>query len=671
SVESGPATKDSGPPRRSIHAKDGLISQPHADVKTLYDIIRYGAKQFPATKHCLGQRSVVKVFEEQKQVTKTIGGITTTETKTFKFPQLTAYSWMTYRDVVEATNQIGAGLKHLGLRQKDKVTLFASTQRDWMLMAHACFSQDMTITTAYDTLGEEGLSFSLNEGEITTLFTQVDLFSMVEKVSQRVPSLKIVIYTGQAKDLEIEKKLPQIKFYSIEQVRQLGIAHPVNPVPPTPDSIACIMYTSGSTGNPKGVVLTHANVIAAVAGSAKAMDGFIKDEDVYLGYLPLAHILEFTVEHFSLFAGAKIGYGSPRTLRDVNVKDSRGDLLELAPTFMCGVPMVWETIRKGIVSKIKSLSPTTQYIFNIAYQTKRVLISLGLPTSFIDKTIFKSVKDNVGGRLKITLSGGAPLAAETQEFLNVVLCPMIQGYGMTETSVGSLSLQTPDQFGIYGTVGSPFPSVEIKLVASGSYDPNPTDPTVPPRGEIWTRGGNIMQGYYKQPETTKEALNDGWLMTGDIGEWGPEGTLKIIDRKKNLVKLAHGEYVALEKLEAQYKTSPFVLNMCIHADPLKSHIVAIILPAEPEIVKLAEEKGIKEQFSTLITHPDIVHHVVRDLESIAKQSGFKGAEILKVIRMVEDEWTPENEKLTAAQKLKRKEIVQCYKSEIDAMYSLH
>lgn len=223
--------------------------------------------------------------------------------------------------------------------------------------------------------------------------------------------------------------------------------------------------------------------------------------------------------------------------------------------------------------------------------------------------------------------------------------------------------------GVYGSVGGPHPSIEMKLVKTGGYSPNPTDPSEPPRGEIWARGANIMKGYFKQPETTSETLtSDGWLMTGDIGEWQKDGTLKIIDRKKNLVKLSHGEYVALEKLEAQYKTSSYVQNMCIHADPLESHIVAIIVPVPRDLTALAETLGVKGDLDQICSDAKVTQQIAKEMRDIAQQAGFKGAEILKALVLVPGEWTPENEMLTAAQKLKRKQIVQAYSKHIDKMY---
>jgi long-chain acyl-CoA synthetase len=262
--EHGVAQASMGPIRRNLLTKrNGLVTSPHPNVKTLYDILLHGVKRFHPSRFLFGSRSIERTVTEEKEITDRNGVKTT---KSWSFSQLGAYNWMTYNDVFQAISQIGSGLVHLGLRPNDKVTIFASTGRDWMLMAHSCFSQSITITTAYDTLGVDGLAFSINQGEVTTLFTQANLFAVIREIGAKAPSLKTVIYTGKFDEielLELTKLYPKIQFFSIEQLRQLGIAHEAPTCPPAPEDIACIMYTSGSTGNPKGVMLTHANIVAA------------------------------------------------------------------------------------------------------------------------------------------------------------------------------------------------------------------------------------------------------------------------------------------------------------------------------------------------------------------------------------------------------------------------
>ncbi|KAI8923411.1 hypothetical protein BC831DRAFT_403765 [Entophlyctis helioformis] len=668
-----------GVPRRSVLEPTSDYLQPHPNVRTLYDILKHGAETFKPSHKLFGTRELLRMVEEEKMVTKVVGGVETTEKKVWKYFELSGYSWITYKDAFATAAQIGAGLRKLGLGVQDKVTLFASTSRDWMLVAQGCYSQNMLITTAYDTLGEEGLSYSLNEGEVTTLFTQADLLPMVKKIGGLVPTLKNIIYNGKASEEAVnavKAAHPHLNLITLEDLRTLGAKNPVAPVPPSPEDLCCIMYTSGSTGTPKGVMLKHRNIVAAVASAERIYGKVFDGNDYYLAYLPLAHVLEFTVENFAMFHGFSIGYGSPRTLSDSSVRNCKGDIRELSPTLLCGVPAVWETIRKGVMSKVNELKPSKRAVFDFAFNLKWSLINMGLSGKFIDNLVFKAVQQQTGGRIKMALSGGAPMPAETQKFMTVCVCTIVQGYGMTETC-GTLAIQTPEDVGATGVVGAPFPCGPIKLVSvpDTAYTPYPTEPGVNPRGEIWATGGAIMAGYFKQPQATAEALTaDGWLMTGDIGEWLPDGSLAIIDRKKNLVKLSNGEYIAIEKLEAQYKTSPLVTNICVYADPLEAYAVGLILPVEKEIRAIAVELGLAKadgpevDYAELCANPEVNARVYAGIKANGVASGFKGAEILGAITLIADEWTPQNDMLTAAQKLKRADINKRYMPQIKTMY---
>ncbi|KAJ3414882.1 long-chain fatty acid-CoA ligase [Chytridiales sp. JEL 0842] len=666
-----PANPNEGAPRRSVLSKE-LLTNPEPSIKTLYDILERGNRLNP-NRIILGARHLVRIVEEEKLVTKVVAGVETKETKKWRFFELSKYEWYNYRETFDIVHTQGSGLRALGLKAGDKLTIFAATSRDWLMMALTCFTQNLTVTTAYDTLGEEGLTYSLNECEVTTLFTNADLLPMVHKITPKVSTLKNVIYNGEATPAVLEKlksTYPHLKVLNLEALRAMGTLQPADPVKPAPEDLACIMYTSGSTGVPKGVMLSHSNIVAGVTGGRCLLTGIITSEEYYLGYLPLAHILEFTVEFTCLYEGIAIGYGSVRTLTDASVRNCLGDIRELRPTVMAGVPAVWESIRKGVISKLRETNK--QKIFDFVFELKWLFITLGLPTGIFDAIVFNKIKAQTGGRLKIALSGGAPLPKSTQKFLTVCVCPVVSGYGLTECCA-ILSIQSPQQIEKLGVVGAPLPSGEVKLV--DVPDTTYSSRNRPrPQGEVWLRGGTVMKGYYKQPQLTAETLTeDGWLMTGDIGEWLPDGNLVIIDRKKNLVKLANGEYIALEKLESVYKTSPYVQNICVYGDSEQPYCVALVQPVEKEVVYYCKANNLfrdpeNMELSDLVAHPEVSKAVVESLKEVAKKVDLKPAEIVQAVFVAGEEWTPQNGLLTAAMKLKRKDLVKHYMPQIDKMY---
>lgn len=417
-------------------------------------------------------------------------------------------------------------------------------------------------------------------------------------------------------------------------------------------------------------MLTHANVVAGVAGGKFALASLFQPNDIILCYLPLAHILEFTVENIMIHQGLAMGYGSVRTLTDASVRHCRGDICELRPTWLGGVPAVWESIRKGVLAKVKSASPIQQRVFETCYNLKYKLMQAGLPTAPLDALVFNKIKAQTGGRLRVAFSGGAPLPAETQKFLQICLVNVFQGYGMTETC-GTISVQNPLQSGAYGIAGAPFANCEIRLVDCDSY--RSTNKPFP-QGEIWVRGASVMKGYYKQAKMTADTMSpDGqWLCTGDIGEFRLDGNLAIIDRKKNLVKLSNGEYIAIEHLESLYKTSTLVQNLCVYADSHQSYPVAVVNPIMKELEAVAAEKGLNlTEPADLCANAACRNAVLHDLQRVGKQFSLRTPELVQHVLLVPDEWTPLNGMLTAAQKLKRAYINQKYSKEIATMYATH
>ncbi|KAG2209240.1 hypothetical protein INT47_005532 [Mucor saturninus] len=653
--------KGEGGVRRSVLAEEEVVDTPAQGVHSLYDVLQYSVKR-RGDGNAMAYRNLEKMVSEDKQITKLVDGVETTQTKTWKYFQLSPYQYISYSDFSTKVHHIGSGLIHHGLSPKSKIEIFASTSKDWISVAHGAFTQNMAIVTAYETLGPEGLLHSMNEAEVEAIFTGSELLKTLISVLPQCTVKPLVIYTGDASEVDVAKVRELIgdRIFTLDEIVSAGQENPQRPTKPGRDDLCCIMYTSGSTGAPKGVILNHSNLVGAIAGVDTLLGHVIQEgEDCIMAYLPLAHVLEFLVENLCLFWGVALGYGSPRTLTDASVRNCKGDIKEFRPTIMTGVPAVWESIRKGVLSSVAKTSPAAQAIFNRAFATKSWLMERGLPTGFLDTMVFNKVKEQVGGRFRFGLCGGAPLALETQKFLSVTLNPIL--------GVGMCAIMTPENFSC-GSVGGPVPCCEIKLV--DVPDANYLSSNVKPQGEIYVRGSSVTKGYFKQEALTKEAITeDGWLRTGDVGEWNVDGTLSVIDRIKNLVKLSHGEYIALEKLESVYKTALGVQNICVYADSLCNKPVAIVMPIHSSLEKMAKELGLDahQPFKALCESPQVKKAFLDELHKQAKTAQLKPIEIVADIYLTDEEWTSENGLLTAAQKLKRNAVNKQYKEQLEQM----
>ncbi|GAA5943404.1 uncharacterized protein JCM15063_002939 [Sporobolomyces koalae] len=697
SVEVGPEPLPTETrPRRYADTRGELQRAPEPDVLVIPDLLAKSVK-LRGDQPAVGWRDVVKIHHEQKQITKTVAGKQVQESKNWQYFELSDYQYLTYRELADTVDHAANALHHLGLSRSTMFNIFAATSVHWQVIANACATRSITFATAYDSLGAEGLKHSINEPQVVGMFTNANLLSTVAQIVNETPSLKVLVYDGQDSDAkpgvidEISAK--GIRVVRWQELLELGKAHPAKEPAdkPKPDDVATIMYTSGSSGAPKGCVITHENIVSCVAGVMTVLGQLITPDARFIAYLPLAHIFELTVE-FTLLASRQflyplfrsptdltlllipMGFANVKTLTDTSCKNCVGDIRAFKPTIMTGVPAVWELIRKGIVSKVNQGGSLKSSIFYSALTakswTKRVPV-LGSVVGFMtDKVVFDQVKAATGGNLTYAVNGGAPISESTQEFLSSVLTPnFIQGFGATETC--ALSCILPPSMAQPGKVGLPCPPVEIKLrdfqdagyLAQGS----------PQQGEICIRGPAVCKGYYKRPDLTEEAFVDGWFLTGDIGRWNSDGTLSIIDRKKNLIKLAGGEYIATERLESVYKSSQLVANICVHADSNANKPMAIIVPNEQAVRKLCSDHSISSisdstEWSQICQNDQVKKIVLEEMNQAGKKQGLKPLETLQCVILANEEWTPQNGFLTAAQKLQRKVILKEYQDEIKQVY---
>lgn len=658
-----------GIPRRHPGSINGLRSRLEPDIATTYDIVKRGAAKF-GDAQCLGSRTLIKQHEEIKMLKKVVDGVEQEVPKTWIYYELSGYKFLSFKEYLERVNIIGAGLKALGLEKGEKVQIFAATSANWLGMSHGCASQSLPIVTAYDTLGQSGLTHSLVQTEAKAIFLDSQLLLQLVSPLKEATGVRYVIYnTDQPVQQEHIDKLKEayehLRIISTDELVKLGQENPIEPDPSGPEDLFGIMYTSGSTGTPKGVPLLQKNVIAAVTGVTVITQPYIGPGDCLLTFLPLAHILELVFENACIFWGGTMGYGSAKTISDRSMRNCRGDIQEFKPTVLVGVPAVWETVKKGIMDQVSKQPALTQKLFWGALALKSFLLQTGIPgTAVLDAVVFKKIKAATGGRLKICMNGGGPIAKETQHFISMALCPMIVGYGSTETSAMG-ALMDPAEWNI-NSIGTVPASVEIKLVDfpdAGYFTINE-----PEQGEIWIRGDPVAVSYFNDEAESKEAFEDGWFKTGDIGEWDKNGHLKIIDRKKNLVKTSNGEYIALEKLESVYRACPLVANICVYADQHKTKPIALIVPVEGPLKKLAAQAGVEGGLEKLVHDDKVRAAVLRELIAAGRQGGLAGIELIEGVVLTEEEWTPQNNLVTSAHKLNRRGILEKYKKEVDRAY---
>ncbi|KAJ1022946.1 hypothetical protein NDA13_004995 [Ustilago tritici] len=656
-----PANKGETKIRRSYRAPDRLLERPAEGINTMADVFLKARERFPK-RAIMGWRDVVRTHDENKEITKKVEGKEVKQTKTWQYYEFSNYKYLTYDEFEERIQHASSGLVNLGLSKDTRFNIYATTAINWQNMAHACFRQSIPFCTAYETLGEEGLQHSLIEPQVVGVFTNAELLPTLANVIRKADTVKYVIYDGKPEDKHLDtirKVLDerQGKLLTIEHLWAEGKANPAESHLPTRDDVACIMYTSGSTGAPKGVILTHGNLVASIAAVELHVGDLLSPTDTFLAYLPLAHILEFIVECTMTYMGITMGYGKVKTLTQASVRNCDGDIKAFKPSIMIGVPAVWELIRKGILSKVNAGGSFKQKLFNGALAIKKNKIPL--LTSVVDNVVFKAVREQTGGRLRFALCGGAALSRETQEFLNNALVLLLQGYGLTE-SCGMTAILHPE-FYSYGPSGGCVPAIEIKLrdVPDAGYFATNN----PPQGEVLIRGPSVTKGYFNRDDVNKESFQDGWFLTGDVGQWNPDGTLSIIDRKKNLVKLSGGEYIAIERLESVYKSSNLVSNICVHAHSDAKQPMAIIFPREDNLIAAAQKIGASGDLEELCKNRDVAKMVMDDVNVVGKKAGFKNLEMLQAVLLVHEELA-----MTAAQKLSRKDIVNKYEGEIKKLY---
>ncbi|XP_012881385.1 PREDICTED: long-chain-fatty-acid--CoA ligase 1 isoform X1 [Dipodomys ordii] len=577
------------------------------------------------------------------------------------------YEWLSYKQVAELAEYIGSALIQKGFKASSDqfIGIFSQNRPEWVITELACFTYSMVVVPLYDTLGTEAITYIVNKAELSVIFADKPdkarlLLDSVE--NKLTTGLKvIVVMDSYGSDLVERGKKCGVEIISMKAMEDLGRANKRKPKPPTPEDLAIICFTSGTTGNPKGALITHRNVVSDCSAFVKATEGAISpsSDDVLISFLPLAHMFEAVVECVMLCHGARIGFfqGDIRLLMD--------DLKVLQPTIFPVVPRLLNRMFDRIFSQANTT--LKRWLLDFASKRKEAELRSGIirNNSLWDKLIFHKIQSSMGGKVRLMVTGAAPVSATVLTFLRAALgCQFYEGYGQTECTAGCC-LSMPGDW-TAGHVGAPMPCSLIKLVDVEEMNYM----AAKGEGEICVKGPNVFKGYLKDPGKTAEALDkDGWLHTGDIGKWLPNGTLKIIDRKKHIFKLAQGEYIAPEKIENIYIRSEPVAQVFVHGESLQAFLVAIVVPDVEVLTSWAQKKGYEGSFEELCRNKDVKKAILEDLVRLGKESGLKPFEQVKGIALHTELFSVDNGLLTPTMKAKRPELRNYFRSQIDELYS--
>ncbi|KAJ3216395.1 hypothetical protein HDU67_009530 [Dinochytrium kinnereticum] len=639
-VEASPKTEGSSAVYRNAFTPDALIKDlPGA--KTLYEALEHGRMVAGDNATFLGHRP--KILGEN---------------------QWGSYEWQTYGEVCRRRNDLGSGLRklHVEMGGDDaesqwKVGIYSVNIPEWFLSEHAAHSQSLVIVALFDTFGPGNVEYVVNHSGMRVIFATFDkVASLVDQVAPNCPDLKAIISMDGFPAASEDGKSTAGDWEALGSRAEA----------------AGLSYTSGTTGNPKGALLTHENFISVAAG-LRIIGVYASTEDVHISYLPYAHVFERAATAIFIWGGCKIGYfrGDVALLfEDINL---------LRPTIFISVPRLLNRVHAAILAKtIDSGQTITAALFKRALDGKlRAQKAGSLTHTFWDALVFNKIKALLGGRVRFIVSGSAPISASVIAFLKAAFsCDLIEGYGATESTAGSTMTWFGDHSAA-GTIGAALPCCELKLEDIPEMGYLSTDLPYP-RGEICLRGPSIFRGYHKDETKTRETIDaEGWLHTGDVGKVDGMFRAVIIDRKKNMFKLAQGEYVAPEKVENVLVRHECLAQVFVHGEGLQSEIVAIAVVEPEPTMKRALKLGLlpptsqqtQEILSDIIANENLANSILDDLRKIGKESKLAGFEIPRAIHLTLEPFSIENDLLTPTMKIKRNVAQEKYKSAIGSMYA--
>lgn len=560
---------------------------------------------------------------------------------------------ITYKELRETVRNFAMGLLALGIKRNDMVGIISENRPEWVFCDLAILSIGAVDVPMYPSSTSNTIEYIMNDSECKAVIVSNKLqLTKVQKIEKNVKSLKHIIILNE-KDAEEG-------IYTFKSVVDLGrkesdkfesvLNEEMSKA--NPEDLATLIYTSGTTGEPKGVMLTHNNFVSNVKAVLQILPA--DHNDIFLSFLPLSHSFERMAGYYTAFsAGCLIAYAQ-------SIDTVAKDLQEVKPTVMTSVPRLFERIHSRVLKNVDNSPPAKQKIFywalevgkkyQAAKKEKKLNPILTAKYKLAEKLVFNKIRAATGGRLRFFVSGGAALPQEIGEFFESMGILIIEGYGLTESSP-VITCNRLDDYK-FGTVGKPIPGVEVKIAEDG---------------EILARGPNIMKGYYKNKKATEETIDkDGWLHTGDIGEFDKHGFLKITDRKKHLFKTSGGKYIAPQQLESLFTRSKFIDQFVLIGDN-KTFLSALITPDFEAIREYADAHKIPyDRVEDLAHHPEIYKLIEKDIQTL--QKNLASYERIRKFVILDKPFTIEGGELTPTLKIRRKIIEERYSHLIKDIY---
>ncbi len=564
--------------------------------------------------------------------------------------------WMdlSYRELTDRVHDLSVGLLDLGVKPGDRVAILSENRPEWAMADYACLAACCTDVPIYPTLPAKQAEYVLRDsGAVAILLSGAAQLEKVRAARDRLPALTHVI----AFDRETAGPGVLALDDVLARGRRARDRYPNwrrEAMATGPDALATLIYTSGTTGDPKGVMLTHGNIASNVTTCQGLFD--FNERDECLSFLPLSHIFERMFGHYLMFhRGAVINYAE-------SVDTVQADMVARRPTVMASVPRLYEKIYGRVLDTVRAASPLRRRLFTwgrrvgeewVEYTTagRPVPSGLELAHRVADRLVFAKLRRRTGGKVRLLISGGAPLSPEINKFFHAAGLPILEGYGLTETSP-VMAVNTFRNLK-FGTVGLPIPGVEIRIAADG---------------EIITRGPNVMQGYFGKPEATAQAIDaEGWFHTGDIGMLDADGYLRITDRKKDIIVTAGGKNIAPQPIENLAKGSKFVANAVMLGDR-RPFPIMLVVPNGESLKAWAAHKGLPDgDLERLIQLPEVRQKVEREVRKTLRD--LAQYEMPKKLLLLSRDFSVEAGELTPTLKVRRRIVEDRHRAAIEELYA--